>query len=129
MKVKEYAHIPILSEITRLLSFIWNKMACVRLAFSFFAASILLSAGCIAQEYKNLYKSFKEVPDIYKGDDGKQYVMVGEGVDATRFLVAKDDASKNLYFVNTVTSVAQWTDPRGDGGYFCKPWTREHLDL
>ncbi|GIL71095.1 hypothetical protein Vretimale_17834 [Volvox reticuliferus] len=88
-------------------------MASERFMLLVLGAVLCLSAECLAHNYKTLYTSFKEVPDIQKADDGQRYVMVGEGAGATRFFVVKDEASKNIYFINEATSAPQWHDPRG----------------
>ncbi|EFJ48196.1 hypothetical protein VOLCADRAFT_104886 [Volvox carteri f. nagariensis] len=76
------------------------------------ALAVCLSASCLAQEYKTLYKSFKEIPDVSKADDGQRFLMVGEGAEATRYLVVKDSETKNVYFINENTKEPQWHDPR-----------------
>ncbi len=86
-----------------------------RLSLLAAAAVLCLAAGCLAEDYKALYKSFKEIPGIQKAEDGQRYIVAGEGEETKVYLVAKDEASKNIYFIDAESKQPQWSDPRGEG--------------
>ncbi|GFR42962.1 hypothetical protein Agub_g3960 [Astrephomene gubernaculifera] len=85
------------------------------------AALLCLSSGCFAQQ---IYRRYVDVPGIEKDSDGQHYIQVNSGDTQTKYYVARDKESKQLYFINEETSQPQWHDPRGPA----LSETREVLD-